>query len=295
MLRIGLALMLSTWLIAGVVFAAEPTGGAAESQPAPAAADPHAALAQAQELMLQEGNEGQAIAAALKLVSVFEQAKDDQGLAECLTLIGEGYYYTGNWPNALKYMRRAWDVGTKAFGSEMSTFPLKVMGEAQFEQRRYEESLSTFQLRAQILRERADVEELPGALYDVGSLLTKLERGAEALPLITEAAVANQVRADQLSAANSGATGEERDAVAVDGGEISLLAALINIGLGQEATARPQLEQALASFASASPAAQKEHADRFVSVLDHLVAVCEKLGDTTAAETYRAERDKLNQ
>ncbi len=295
MLRIGMALMLSTWLMAGMVCAAEPAGGGAMDGPAAApAGELQAQLQQAQELMAQEGSEGAAVAAALKLVPQFQQAQDDTGLAECLTLIGEGYYYTGNWPNALKYMRQAWDLGLKAFGDEMSTYPLKVMGEAQYEQRRYAEALATFEQRAGILRKRADVEELPGALYDVGSLLAKLEREPEALPLIAEAAAANQVRAEQLNAADSGATPEERDAVAVDGGEISLLAALINIQLEQEATARPQLEAALASFMSASPAAQQEHADRIVSALDHLVSVCEKLGDTAAAELYRSQRDALN-
>lgn len=291
MWRIGLALMISTTLVAGGVWAAEPASGA---DPGNGAAGLAAELAQAQALMAQEGSESQAVAVALQLVPQFESARDEAGLAECLALIGEGYYYLGNWPNALKYMQRAWDTGTAAFGDDMSTYPLKVIGEAQFEQQLYEESLATFEQRAQILRTRADIEELPGALYDVGSLLAKLERESAALPVIAEAAGANQARAAQLAQPDSGATADEHDAVAIDSAEISLLAAMIHIKLGQADDAKAQLETALASFHSASTAQQLEHADRIVTVLDHLVQVCEELGDTAAADNYRAERDKLN-
>lgn len=314
MYRIGLALMFSVWFIVGVAFAADDAGSGNDNgsgqvagdaqgggwfpkgaQPTPADPAALADLEKAQELMAQEGSEGQALAAALKLITVFESAKDNEHLAECLTLVGEGYYYGGNWANAQKYMQRAWDVGTKAFGDGMSTFPLKVIGESQFEQKQYDQALATFQQRAEVERQRAEVEELPGALYDVGSALSQLGRSTEALTAIKEAAAANEKRAQELSAQGAGAKPDELEAVAVDSAEIALLAALIDIQLGQYDNAKPPLEQALASFQSLSPAAQKDHADRIVSVLDHLVVVCEKLGDTAGAANYRAQRDKLNQ
>lgn len=310
MYRIGLALMLSVLLVAGAAFAADDSGGGKDSGGAgwfpgekPAAAPAEAAtdatavadLAKAQELMAQEGNESQALVAALKLITAFESAKDNEHLAECLTLVGEGYYYTGGWANAQKYMQRAWDVGFKTFGDGMSTFPLKVIGEAQFEQKQYDQALATFQQRTDIERQRADVEELPGALYDTASALSELGRSAEALKTLEEAAAANEKRAQDLSAQGASAKPDELEAVGVDSAEIALLAALVDIQLNQYDAAKPPLVQALASFQSLSSAAQKEHADRIVSVLDHLVVVCEKLGDTASAADYRAQRDKLNQ
>jgi tetratricopeptide (TPR) repeat protein len=319
MCRIGLALMLSVWMLAGAAFAADDTGGGKDSggagggqgagwfpggakaapadapAAAPADATALADLAKAQELMAQEGNESQALVAALKLITVFESAKDNEHLAECLTLVGEGYYYTGGWANAQKYMQRAWDVGFKTFGDGMSTFPLKVIGESQFEQKQYDQALVTFQQRADIERQRADVEELPGALYDTASALSELGRSPEALKMLEEAAAANEKRAQELSAQGASAKPDELEAVGVDSAEIALLAALVDIQLNQYDQAKPPLVAALASFQTLSPAAQKEHADRIVSVLDHLVVVCEKLGDTAGAADYRAQRDKLNQ
>jgi tetratricopeptide (TPR) repeat protein len=311
MQKIGWVLMLSVWLFVSAALAAEPAGGpgSKDEKTQPGSGD-HAAgwfaapapagaavteLDQAQELMAQDGHEREALAAALKLITQFEQAKDDEHLAECLTLVGEGYYFTGDWLNTLKFMQRAWDTGTRAFGDEMSTYPLKVIGEAQFELKQYDPSLATFQQRLAILRQRADVEELAGALYDTASLLARLERYTEALPLLAEAGAANNKRLELLNAPDSGAKPEEHEAVTVDGAEIALLAAEINIQQKQDGPARTELEQALAAFNSLPAASQHEHADRMVSVLDHLVAICEASGDTTAAASYRAERDRLNQ
>jgi tetratricopeptide (TPR) repeat protein len=310
MQKIGWALMLSVMCFISAALAAEPAGGSGANDGSTPPSEDHTAgwfsaaapasaavaeLDKAQELMGQDGHEQEALAAALKLITQFEQAKDDEHLAECLALVGEGYYFTANWPNALKYMRRAWDTGSRAFGDEMSTYPLKVIGEAQFEQHLYDESLATFQQRTELLRKRADVEELAGALYDTASLLARLERFNEALPLLAEAATANTRRQELLNEPDSGAKPEEHEAVTVDGAEIALLAAEINIQLGQAAPARTLLEQALAAFNSLPVAAQKEHADRMVTVLDHLVGICEGSGDATAAAGFRAERDKMNQ
>ena len=319
MIRLGAAIVLSVWLGFALAHAA-PEGGTPQDAPGSApgtgaagqdgdhgvgwfdaaqggteAADPDAAeLARLQEQMAQQGMERQTTSAAMKLVPAFESKGDDAHLAECLTLIGEGCYRTGQWASAEKYMKRAWDLGLRTFGEDMSTFPLKVLGEAEYEQSRYDDSLSTFAQRVQVLRERGDNEELPGALFDEASLLANLERAAEALPLLQEALELNAARVQALQA-GAEADPVDRQAAVVDSAEIAFQLALTDIALGKNADARPYLEQALAALRSLPAAAQQERADRLVAVLDHLVVLCEKLGETQLAETYRAERDKLNQ
>jgi tetratricopeptide (TPR) repeat protein len=319
MIRLGAALMLSVWLGSALAYAAteggtppDAPGGAPGStaagqggnqgagwfdagQGGTAAADPDVAeLARLQEQIDQDGMERQTVSAAMKLIPAFESKQDNAHLAECLTLIGEGCYRTGQWASAEKYMRRAWDVGLRAFGNDMSTFPLKVLGEAEYEQHQYDSSLSAFTQRVQVLRERGGDVELPGALFDEASMLTNLDRAAEALPLLQEALVLNASRVQALQADTEADPGE-RQAAVVDSAEIAFQLALTDMALGKNADARPYLEQANTTFRSLPLAAQQEYADRLVAVLDHLVMLCEQLGEAQLAETYRAERDALNQ
>jgi tetratricopeptide (TPR) repeat protein len=273
-----------------------PVDKGANGQPAVGKVDAAAVaeLAKAEEIVGQEGKERDAIAIALPLVATFEKNEDYDHLAECCSLIGEAYYYTGDWPNAEKYMGQAADIGYRFFAGEMSTFPLKVVGEAQFQQQKYDEALSTFQRRVQILRKANDKEDLASALFDVGGVLINLGREEEALGVLNEAETACKARAAELSKSGSGAKPEDRLGNTIDHAEILYHIGIANYHLEKLDLALASIEQAYGLLSKLDPATQTEVQDRLVAMLDDLVMISEKQGKTADAERYRKVRDNLN-
>ncbi len=233
--------------------------------------------------------------AALPLVEIFEGGEDYDHLVDCLFLIGEAYYHLGEWPEAEQFMQLAADMGYRYFPTEMSSYPLKVVGEAQFEQNKPDAALATFLERVQKIRAGNETEELPGALFDAAGLLINLGRESEALPKLQEAAEANLALGEQLNATGSTASAQDQEANKVDQAEIAYHTAIAHFHLEQFDQASIYLKEAYAGFNGLGAATKGELNDRLVAVLDDLVLVCEKLGLADEQAQYQAERDKLNQ
>jgi tetratricopeptide (TPR) repeat protein len=270
--------------------------GKSNGQPAKVVVDDAAVakLEEADKIFKEDGREREAIEIALSALPTFEQGQDYDHLVDCVFLLGEAYYYIGDWANALKFMQRAADLGYRYFPDEMSSYPLKVIGESQFELGDNEAALATFQERVQKLRKANDTLELPGALFDVGGVLINLGREKEALPVLSEALDANNKRAAELAKPDSSASEEERAANVVDHAEIIYHMAIANFHLQQFDPAKQQLEEAYSFFNSIQQGGKTDVKDRLVSVLDDLVLVSEKLGNTKDAEKYRRLRDGFN-
>jgi tetratricopeptide (TPR) repeat protein len=258
-----------------------------------AAAD--ADLDRAFDLMEQDGHERDVIAICEKLLPSLEDGSDPSSLVDCLFLLGEAHYYLSDWSDAQQYMQRAWDLGNDHFADEMNSYPLKVIGECQFELGDLEASLATFRQRVALLKEQKDVLELPGALFDVGGMLVNLEREEEAIGVLTEALNANDDRAAALNADPEHATDEARAGTVVDHAEITYHLAIANYRLEHYEAARTFLVQAYNFFTSIKDSGQYDVSDRLVAVLDDLVLVSQQLGDNLAASRYQRERDALNQ
>jgi len=305
--------MIAVFIICGITFAAtaqEESGGGlglpgerqgavdkgSNGQPSAGKVDQAAvdSLSKAEQAMSKDGEEQQAISLALPLIETFRSNEDYDHLAECLSLIGEAYYYLGDWANAEKYMSQAADVGFRYFPDDMSTFPLKVIGESQFQQKKYDESLATFQRRVQLLRKMGDTVELPSSLFDVGGVLINLNREAEAVPVLQEAETAVKARAAELAKPGSGATPEDRNGNTVDHAEILYHLAIAEYHQDKLSEALGYLNQAYKLFKSIDESGLAEVQDRLVAVLDDLVLVNERLGNTNDADAFRAERDALN-
>jgi tetratricopeptide (TPR) repeat protein len=246
-------------------------------------------LGEAERLLRDDDREAECIAVARPLLKVFEQNEDFDHLVDCLFLIGEAYFYMNDWERAEQYMSRAAELGYRYFADEMSSYPLKVVGESQFEQKKPEAALATFRERVQILRKQNDMDELPGALFDVGGMLINLGQFDEAIAMLSDAKQSNEQRLKQLED-----EGEDTEGAQVDQGEITYHIAIAYFQQGDMHTARGWLEQALTAFEAVGEEMQDEVSDRIVSVLDDLVTVSENTGDEAAAARYRARRDELN-
>jgi len=270
--------------------------GKSNGQPAKMLVDDEAVakLEEADKIFKEEGREREAIELALSVLPTFENGKDYDHLVDCVFLLGEAYYYLGDWTNALAYMQRAADLGYRYYPDDMSTYPLKVIGECQFELGDNAAALATFQERVQKLRKANDTMELPGALFDVGGVLINLGREQDALPVLTEALDANNKRAAELAKPGSKAGDEERAANVVDHAEIIYHLAIAHYHLQQHDEAKKQLDEAYSLFNGIQEGGKTDVKDRLVSVLDDLVLVSEKLGDTKAADKYRRLRDGFN-
>ncbi len=266
----------------------KPVGGKIDEQ---AVAD----LKRAEEMFGKESQENEALAIAKGLLDTFEKNKDYDSLVDCYFLLGDGYYWLGDYVQGEKYMKQAWDLGTKYFGDQMSSYPLKVVGECQFEQKKFDSSLMTFKERVNWLKKINDTEELPGALFDVGGLLINIGEERLAIDMLKEAGQANNVRASELNNKGSGATAEDKGANAVDHAEITYHLAIAYFKLEKYDEARKYLDQAKAFFQSINEAGMFDMTDRLYSVLDDLVMVHERLGNNIKSEAYRKERDRLNQ
>lgn len=253
-----------------------------------------AELERAQELFAGDGKEREVVRIVLGLIEKFEGNEDFSHLVDSLFLAGDAYYYLGEWSNAENYMQQAYDLGNRYYAEHMSTYPLKVIGECQFEQEKYDESLATFQDRVQLLRKGDDSNELAGALFDAAGLLINLDRPSDAIPVLTEALAVNNTIAGELSKAGSGATEEERAGNVVDHAEIIYHLAIANYRLENFEETRTLLEQAEDFFSSINKSKRFDVRDRLVAVLDDLVLVCEKQGNDRDAEEYRKQRDELN-
>jgi tetratricopeptide (TPR) repeat protein len=298
--------MVSAVLLSGVCFAAdEGSGSSWQSQlgsppsgngqpPSKANGEALADLARAQDLHAQPGKEREALALAKPLIATFDASGDNDHLVDALFITGDCEYMLGAWADAESYMTRAADLGFKYFADTMSTYPLKVVGESQFEQKKYDEALATFTRRVDMLKKNDDEHALAGALFDQAGALLNLSREEEALALLAEAEKANNARAGELSKAGSGATPDEREGNVIDHAEIVYHMAIANYRLERYAATLPLLKQAYSFFKSLSPAELKDTQDRLVAVLDDLVLVSEKLGNTADAGKYRSERDSLN-
>ncbi|MCC7477739.1 hypothetical protein IT575_04710 [bacterium] len=245
-------------------------------------------------LAKEEGREQDVIDGALPLVKTFEANDDMDHLVDCVFLLGEAYYHAADWANAEKYMARAADLGFRYFGEEMSTYPLKVIGDAQHEQGKDDAALSTYRDRAQRLRKNDPEFELAGALFDLGSMQINTGRFDEALATLSESQQSNQARIKALGEAGQGAPADEIDGAKVDQAEILFHLGIAAFRKGDMTAARGWLGQALSAFEQVSPASQEEFRDRRVALLDDLVQVSEQLGDMAAAEQYRQQRDALN-
>jgi tetratricopeptide (TPR) repeat protein len=273
----------------------EPRQGAVDKQangtPARGKVDDEAVsqLNHAEEL-LRDDKEPEAIAAALPLLPIFEKNEDFDHLVDALFIVGEAYYYQSDWANAEKYMARAADLGYRYYADEMSSYPLKVVGESQWEQKQPDKALATFRQRVQILRKQEDTEELPGALFDVGGMLVNLGQLDEAIAMLEDARKANETKVAALPADDD----EGQQGALVDQGEITYHMGIAYFQKEDMKSASRWLMEALAAFDKLGPAMADEVSDRIVSVLDDLVLVSENLGDTAAAEQYRKRRDSLN-
>jgi tetratricopeptide (TPR) repeat protein len=315
MLRLGLSLMFAMMLQYGILaYAAEETGGdsgrphgrslppagqldkQANGTPTPGKVDAAAVaeLERLSELFQQDGKEREVIEGALSLLQTFESGEDYDHLVDCLFLLGEASQYLGDWAAAEKYMKRAAELGFRYFPDDMSTYPLKVIGDCQFELKRPEDALATFTERVQRIRKQEDSDDLAGALFDVGSMQLHLGRLAEARQSFLEARQANEAWSRAL-AGDPQASQDELNGNAVDQGEILFHLALVSAREDKASEVRSFLDEALSAFLKASPEAQEEVRDRIVAVLDDLVQTCEKLGDSAGAAGYSAQRDALNQ
>jgi len=299
MIRIGIAVMLSLMIGLGNCFLAQAQegGGSTNGQPdggwVGSAAD--ADLEHAYDLMAEDGREREVIAICERLLPTLQDGDDASSTVDCLFLLGEAHYYLNEWAKAEGYMQQAYDLGMTTFADEMSTYPLKVIGECQFEQGNNDQALATFRQRVAVLREQDDAIDLPGALFDVGSTLINLGREEEAIDVLTEALGANDERAAILKDDPDHATDEARAGTVVDHAEITYHLAIANFHLERYDVARTFLEQAYTFFTSIQESGFYDVSDRLVSVLDDLVLVNEELGDNLAASRYQRERDTLNQ
>lgn len=272
------------------------SGSNGQPVPAQVDADAVAELERLRELYeTDEGAEKEVADGCLRLLPTFEGGEDYDHLVDCLFLLGDANYYLGEWAAAQRYMQRAFDLGMRYFPDEMSGYPLKVIGECQFELGEQETALATFRQRVQMVRKQENSTDLAGALFDVGAMLVNLGREDEALTVLAEALSANNDRAGELSEAGSGAGDEERAANVIDHAEIVYHLAIANFHLERYEDARKYLEQAYAFFTSIQDTGQYDVADRLVFVLDDLVLVNEQLGDSITADRYQRERDQLNQ
>jgi tetratricopeptide (TPR) repeat protein len=312
MTQAGIAVLISGVLLlaaAGPCLAQDGGGGRDDSgarswvvdkqgngQPAQAKVDPDAVarLEAAEAAFAEDGKERDAIAQALAVLPAFENTTDYDHLVDCLFLLGEAYYYVGEWANAEKYMSRAADLGFRYFADEMSSYPLKVIGESQHQLGRDEEALASFQERVQKLRKSSDGSDLASALFDVGGILINLGREEEALPVLQEALQANNTRAAEINTPGSNADDSEREGNVIDHAEINYHIAIAYFRQEKYADALTYLNEAYSFFNSVQQAGKHDMQDRLVSVLDDLVVTNEQLGHTADAEKYRAERDKLN-
>lgn len=239
-----------------------------------------------------------ALKIALPTVEKFQQTGDNSNLVDCLFLIGNCYFELREWASAEKFMTNCYELGTRYFPDEMGSAPLKVIGESQYRQQKSEDALKTFQARVQRIQKMGaalDQGELAGALYDVAEQMILLDRAHEAEALLAQAESANQAAGAALAKPDSKATQEDKDANALDHAEIVFDQAIALFKQDKFQECRPKLEKALGLFDAVQNGGREMVTDRLVAVLDDLVVVCDKLGDKTASETYKARRDKLNQ
>ncbi len=270
-------------------------------------------LAQAGTLLADEGSERDVIDMCVPLLRTFEKNEDYDHLVDCLFTIGEACYHLGDWPNAEKYMSRAAELGYRYFKDEMSSYPLKVVGESQFEQGKEEEALASFRERLHILRREQDIEELGPALFDVGGMLVNTGSYDDAITMLGEALqmigtrrayVERQLAGDagqdiprddwEEEEGGVDATEELVESLKVDEGETLYHIAIANYRKDDLEQAAVFLRRALTRFSELSEEMQEQVSDRIVAVLDDLVQVSETLEDYAAAEIYRLRRDELN-
>ena len=262
-----------------------------------------AELKEASELLAEEGRERDVIDMCVPLLRTFEHNEDYDHLVDCLFTIGEACYHLGDWPNAEKYMARAAELGYRYFKDEMSSYPLKVVGEAQFEQGKEEAALATFRERLHLLRREDNVDELGSALFDVGGMLVNTGHYDDAIAMLREAYRVLGTRRAELERQLSGEDGagsEDDDlpgaveALKVDEAETLYHIAIANYRKDDLEEALVFLRRALERFSELSEDMQEQVSDRIVAVLDDLVQVSETLEDYASAEVYRRRRDELN-
>jgi tetratricopeptide (TPR) repeat protein len=274
-----------------------------------------AELKRASELLADEGRERDVIDLCVPLLRTFEHNEDYDHLVDCLFTIGEACYHLGDWPNAEKYMSRAAELGYRYFKDEMSSYPLKVVGEAQFEQGQEEAALATFRERLHLLRRENDIEELGPALFDVGGMLVNTGHYDDAIAMLREAyrvlgtrraelereLLGGGIPGEDFEDTDEGVPATEDDdlpemieSLKVDEAETLYHVAIAHFRKDELEEAGVFLRRALERFGELSEERQEEVSDRIVAVLDDLVQVSETLEDFPSAELYRRKRDDLN-
>lgn len=299
MLRKGLAFMFTSLVAVGQLSLAYgqdngPVDGKSNGKPVPAITNEQAIieLERAQELFRMDDRERDALEAALPLVEQFREANDYDHLVDCVFLVGDCYYYLGDWANAERYMREAADLGYRYFEDQMSSYPLKVIGECQYEQGKFEESLATFKERVSRVR-KAESHELHGALFDQAALMINTGDYQGALVVLGEALQENKAYSARL-ADDPDSDVMDRLGASMDAAEIIYHAGVANYEMENLDKAYSFIKEALAIFETIDGREDVDVTNRRVTLLDELVMICEKLDKPEEAEDYRHRRDELN-
>lgn len=299
MYRTGIALMIGILIAIGSLSLAYgqgdgPVDGKSNGVPIAGSTDSQAVaeLARAQALFAEDDKEKDALAAALPLADVFRQANDYDHLVDCVFLIGDCYYFEGNWAKAEQFMQEAADLGYRYFDNQMSSYPLKVIGESQYEQGNFEEALATFRERVTRVR-KGEPDELHGALFDMAALLINTGDYQGSLQVLGEALQENKAYSTRL-AADPEASANDRLGASMDAAEIIYHAGVANFHMDKLQEAYGFIKEALAIFETINGREGFNVNDRMVTLLDELVNICETLEMTTEAEEYRARRDAMN-
>ncbi len=300
MFRTGITLMISILIAVGNLSLSYgqsdgPVDGKSNGVPVPTLTDVQAVieLERAQELFRMDDREKEALSTALPLVEVFRNANDFDHLVDCVFLIGDCYYFEGNWARAEEFMREASELGYRYFEDQMSSYPLKVIGECQYEQGKFEESLATFRERVSRVR-KGETDELHGALFDVAALMINTGDYQGSLVVLGEALQENKAYSTRL-AEDPDSSVLDRLGASMDAAEIIYHAGVANFHMEKFSEAHAFIKEALAIFETIDGREGMNVSDRRVTLLDELVTISEKLGKSEEAEDYRHRRDELNQ
>ncbi|MCB1219632.1 tetratricopeptide repeat protein [bacterium] len=252
-----------------------------------------AELERAQELFRMDDREKDAMEAALPLEQVFRDAEDYDHLVDCVFLLGDCYYFFREYEKAISYMREAADLGYRYFPDQMSPYPLKVIGESQYELGKYDEALATFKERVSRVR-KDQPDELHGALFDEAALMINTGDYQGSLMVLGEALQENKALSSRL-ADDPDSSVTDRLGASMDAAEIIYHAGVANFHMEKLPEARAFIREALAIFDTIDGQGEVDVRDRRVALLDELVMICETLGEADEAAGYRTKRDELNQ
>ncbi len=149
----------------------------------------------------EENNFESASAHYLTAVAIFEKYRDNNGLAQSLSNIGNIQYLLGDYDKAETYALQSLEIAKKLNKQSSIAYVTRLLGRVYRKQKRFEEALKNYTLALQVYKKIGERRELCETYTNIGNIHFELEDFRQALVYYSNALKVSRSMKDSVGMA----------------------------------------------------------------------------------------------